>query len=679
MVNWFPWRKRDGTDSRGSGYHSGQSLTRTAPKNSLPITDAAVLLAAPHRQAMIRQLGDLVSCSRSDFESLYLAALSNYAQLVQELPASEAHHHAGRGGMLDHGLETVVRALTLRRGHMLPPGVSPEVQAAKQDVWTYGVFSAALLHDIGKPLADQQVGLVDNSGQVVAIWNPWSGPMVSEYAGYRTAFIRDRDYGLHERVASLIAHQVIPTIGMAWLTNERPLLTVWLAAIQGDIDDADVLGKIVKQADQHSVAQNLVGAEGKVQLATTQVKSLTERLTAGLRYLVDEGHLPLNRRGAAGWCDGSDLWLVSKRVLDDLRAHMIGEGQTGIPSRNDRIMDELQQNGVLASTDDQRAIWKATVELDDGWSQSLTLLRVPVSKLWSSEATRPAIMQGTVTPEGETVTSTQSATANEVVSASPAESVVTNEATTNVAASATSTTPTTDEVNTSTTTSPASEADTLAAQTITHTTPADGNLYALPLPPGVEGLGDLPLPPLTKPTGEQEVSEVPETVTSDDNHHNEGVAMTTAPTITQKAPNTMSQLTTSAMATETAEATKDSGEATHKDAGSEFMAWLVNGITNYQLDINTAQARVHVVDEGLLLISPAIFKDFDAVLWGNTQKRFLKLKKHRKNGDMNIWQYSIQGGRKPLSGLLIPDYEQLGIPAIPANKKLSLKTKDATS
>jgi hypothetical protein len=40
------------------------------------------------------------------------------------------------------------------------------------------------------------------------------------------------------------------------------------------------------------------------------------------------------------------LWLVVKTALDALRAHLLQEGQSGIPSDNRRLMDELQQVAV---------------------------------------------------------------------------------------------------------------------------------------------------------------------------------------------------------------------------------------------------------------------------------------------------------------------------------------------
>lgn len=126
------------------------------------------------------------------------------------------------------------------------------------------------------------------------------------------------------------------------------------------------------------VAQNL-GASDEVRLPTTRVKPLHEKLLTGLRYLLSEGELPLNRNGAAGWLVGTDLWLVSKRAVDVLRTHLTEEGHSGIPHSNDRIFDVLQEQGVLIPCG-ERAIWRAEV-MGDGWSHELTLLRISVQKI----------------------------------------------------------------------------------------------------------------------------------------------------------------------------------------------------------------------------------------------------------------------------------------------------------
>ena len=66
---------------------------------------AASLLATPRRQKLLEHIWQRTSLSRRQFATLYRAPLERYAELVQAFPASEAHHHAYPGGMLDHGLE----------------------------------------------------------------------------------------------------------------------------------------------------------------------------------------------------------------------------------------------------------------------------------------------------------------------------------------------------------------------------------------------------------------------------------------------------------------------------------------------------------------------------------------------------------------------------------------------
>ena len=88
----------------------GKGLVRPEP--------AASLLATPRRQKLLEHIWQRTSLSRRQFGTLYLAPLERYAELVQQFPASESHHHAYPGGMLDHGLEIVA----FRRSSLEVPG-----------------------------------------------------------------------------------------------------------------------------------------------------------------------------------------------------------------------------------------------------------------------------------------------------------------------------------------------------------------------------------------------------------------------------------------------------------------------------------------------------------------------------------------------------------------------------
>ncbi len=90
------------------------------PKGLLRPESAASLLATPRRQKLLEHIWQRTSLSRRQFATLYRTPLERYAELVQQFPASESHHHAYPGGMLDHGLEIVAYALlfTLMAQHL---------------------------------------------------------------------------------------------------------------------------------------------------------------------------------------------------------------------------------------------------------------------------------------------------------------------------------------------------------------------------------------------------------------------------------------------------------------------------------------------------------------------------------------------------------------------------------
>jgi hypothetical protein len=69
---------------------------------------------------------------------------------------------------------------------------------------------------------------------------------------------------------------------------------------------------------------------------------------------------------------------------------------------------------------------------------------------------------------------------------------------------------------------------------------------------------------------------------------------------------------------------------------------------------------LHVTQEGLLLVSPGIFRDFAGIEgWTKAQKTVQQLELHQRKPDgTNIWTYRVVGERKSgarLKGLLIPD------------------------
>lgn len=364
---------------------------------------AATLLATPRRKKLLEHIWQRTSLSRAQFAQLYQAPIERYAALVQLFPASEHHHHAYHGGMLDHALESVAYVLKLRQSHLLPVGAAPELQAAQAEVWTAAAAYATLLHDVGKIAVDIDVQHADGT-----LWHPWHGNLKHPY---RFRYRPDRIYRLHGAAAGLLYTQLLGEAILDWMNDCPDVWASLLFVLAGQYEHAGMLGELVMQADRASVAQQMGGNPDAVR--ESPVQSLQRKLVAALRLLTRE-QWKLNQPEASdGWLTGDALWLVSKNACDKLRAHLLSQGIEGVPSSNPAMFNVLQEHGIVQATPEGKAIWRATVTSLTGWVQSFTFLRVAPALIWD-DGNRPAAFKGTVRVDAEEAPLTTGAAAPNV-------------------------------------------------------------------------------------------------------------------------------------------------------------------------------------------------------------------------------------------------------------------------
>ena len=591
--------------------------TAEAPKGMMRPERAASLLATPRRTKLLEHIWQRTSLSRKQFAMLYQAPLEHYAELVQQFPASEAHHHAYPGGMLDHGLEIVAYALKLRQSHLLPAGATPEDQAAQAEAWTAAVAYAALLHDLGKIAVDLHIECANGS-----VWHPWHGPLTQPY---RFRYREDREYRLHSAATSLLYRQVLSPEILDWLSQYPPLWSALLYVLAGQYEHAGVLGELVMQADRASVAQELGGDPAKAMAAPKH--ALQRKLLDGLRYL-RKSELKLNQAGPAdGWLTQDALWLVSKTVSDKLRAHLLAQGIDGIPANNTAVFNVLQDHGMLQPTPDGKAIWRATIASEGGWSHSFTLLRLTPALIWEA-GQRPEPFAGTVTID----TALDNEDAQPMPMPMPA-TVVTPNLVCEVMVES-------------------------VAPAISPTMPHREGGH----PPDV--MEDL----LTM------MAEMP-----DAGQHSDALA-------TDSMPPEPSTLPAPAVLRVT---DSDPVTVTTQPSGEHFMVWLKQAIVSRRLIINDAKALVHTVADTAYLVSPGVFqryaqehpqvsalaKEEKQQDWQWVQKRFEKLGLHRKQADgLNIWTCEVAGPRKSrrLHGYLLLQPQLVFSDVPPNNSYLTL-------
>lgn len=330
-------------------------------------------------------------------------AIHRYAEFVQLMPASESHHHAHAGGLLTHTLEVVLVAMTWRNGTLLPQGAGAEQIAAERDHWTYVVFYAALLHDIGKILCDLRVQWRRGPGAIDGTrWLPGAVSLGECGAhSYHVGFTPkgERDYGAHQRMAVTLLQRIAPESARSFLAQQPHCLHHLTRYLSGEDRDS-ALAQLIRKADQASSAHAL-SSGSRARFATAASVPLIELLMGSLRDMLRQGSvLPLNRNGAAGWVYDGSVWFVAKRLADSVREHLRqhapDEAMPG-ESKNDRLFDTWQEYGCITpNPQTQQAVWYVRVhgKDSDGYSHMLTMLRFPLNKIWDSADQYPAPMAG---------------------------------------------------------------------------------------------------------------------------------------------------------------------------------------------------------------------------------------------------------------------------------------------
>lgn len=585
---------------------------------------ATELLSTPRRSKLIEHIWQRTSLSRAQFETFYLDPIKRYAEIVQELPASENHHHAHSGGMLDHGLEIIAFALKIRQSYLLPVGATPESQAAQTEAWTAALACAALLHDIGKVAVDLEVYFADGTQ-----WHPWSGPL---NRAYRFRYVSDRPYKLHSAAAGLLYTQVLTQPIMDWLSGFPEPWGALLYVLAGQYEHAGILGELVIQADQASVAQELGGNPSRALAAPKY--SLQRQLIEGLRYLVTE-QLKLNQpRASDGWLTDDALWLVSKTVADKLRAHLLSQGTESIPSSNSTLFNVLQDNSIIQVNAEGKAIWTATVQ-SGKWQKTLTFLKVAPTLIWE-RGERPPSFTGTLSLTPVVKPSV------EMGGRPDAEF-------------------------------PRSATNSTLEAELSPTEITSGASYNV-----------VPFEYMEATQYPDDLWDGSSLVRTEDEGCTHSCERKPAAAVVEKTACTLSADLPSGPLCSAPE------EPIGEDLGEAFISWLRLGVLTHKIIINDSKAKVHSVAGTAFLVTPGIFqryaqehpqvarmaKEQGTTDWRWVQRRFEKLGLHKKcSTGLNIWTCEIRGPKKTrdIRGYLLQDPLQLFTERPYDNPYLALK------
>ena len=392
----------------------------------LPVAAPARIVAT--QGALIARLQDGLAFTDARFAALVRPVVERYAAFVHLLPASEAHHHRGAGGLFRHGLEVAFHAAQASQGRIFALDRGPAERRELEPRWRLAAGLAGLCHDVGKPVSDLSVS--DREGRTT--WRP----LLESLTDWATAngvahyFLRwrERRHARHETFGLLVLERILTPEVTAWLVDADPEILQGLLAAVAGIDDGAALGTLVAEADRASVERDL--RENHIDPAATSLGVPVDRyLLDAMRRLARGGRWQINVPGARLWMLAEGLHVVWPAGVEDIVGLLAADRVPGIPRDPDTLADILLERGLALPRQEEahtHRYWRLapTPLARDGQVVTLSMLRLaspdlvlagappaPVGVVLPSE---PSI-RGGAAPSVETVATETAAEAGEPV------------------------------------------------------------------------------------------------------------------------------------------------------------------------------------------------------------------------------------------------------------------------
>lgn len=355
--------------------------------------------------AKVRSIASGIGLPPREFDRLILPVLDSFASFAHMLPASQAHHHRGAGGLLAHSLEVAVHALNACQVTSFDHDRYPAERIKRRDRWNAAAVLAALMHDVGKPLYDLRV--TDASAE--KIWQPVANsiPEWAQENGVERYFFHwnPNRHDVHKHLSTTMIDRLLPKELRLWLMEAgQDLYFAMVNAIACD-DEKSILTGLVIKADSTSVEADLRkwggDASGKSALGIgVPVSSL---VVDTMRHLKSIGVWKVNEVGHRVWVIGDGVYVAWVQGVKDITEELNEKGVKAVPRSADALGEVLLDHHILERSPDGSIYWSVFPDLlSDGRPKPIKLkcVRLAASNLLFPFEPVPQSIAGVV-GEGE--------------------------------------------------------------------------------------------------------------------------------------------------------------------------------------------------------------------------------------------------------------------------------------
>lgn len=316
----------------------------------LPIYPPSTLLAT--QKELVDGVRQIIA-NESLLKEHYMPAMMRLAALVQLLPASQAHHHRGAGGMLRHSLEVGLWALQQTEGKLIRGVVTPQQRRIIEPRWKLTVFLAGICHDLGKVITD--ISVTDRANELK--WGPYKQGLYDWAISHKI-----ENYFLHWQegrgkkhvtVSSTFLDSVISKDTRDWISDGSTDAWVWLTeSLNNNPGSTNQIHNFVVKADQLSVERDLKSMG--VAMAGYEIGVPVERyLTDIMRRLVQEGIWRINEPSARIWNLDGTTYLVWPMAGEEIARRTKDEDIPGLPKTADGILDMMVEREIAFMREDE--------------------------------------------------------------------------------------------------------------------------------------------------------------------------------------------------------------------------------------------------------------------------------------------------------------------------------------
>ncbi|MBV7547497.1 TraI domain-containing protein [Pseudomonas sp. PDM26] len=315
--------------------------------------------------AKVRSIASGIGLPPREFNRLILPVLDSFASFAHMLPASQAHHHRGAGGLLAHSLEVAVHALNACQVTSFDHDRFPADRIKRRDRWNAAAVLAALMHDVGKPLYDLRV--TDASAEKV--WQPVANsiPEWAQENGVERYFFHwnPNRHDVHKHLSTTMIDRLLPKELRLWLMEAgQDLYFAMVNAIACD-DEKSILTGLVIKADSTSVEADLRkwGGDASGQSALGIGVPVSSLVVDTMRHLKSIGVWQVNEVGHRVWIIGDGVYIAWVQGVKDITEELNEKGVKAVPRSADALGEVLLDHHILERSPDGSIYWSVFPDL----------------------------------------------------------------------------------------------------------------------------------------------------------------------------------------------------------------------------------------------------------------------------------------------------------------------------